>query len=121
MRFLLDIGVAPRTATFLRAAGHDAIHLSEQNLFTLPDDQIMLKADAESRVLVSFDLDFPRLIALARRRLPSLVLFRIHRLDADGVHEHLLRIIDQFRIPLEAGAIVTVDETRIRCRPLPIS
>jgi hypothetical protein len=41
MKFLLDMGLAQRTAVFMRAQGFDAIHLSEQGLQRLPDEQIV--------------------------------------------------------------------------------
>jgi predicted nuclease of predicted toxin-antitoxin system len=44
MKFPLDMGLAQSTAAFLRAQGHDAIHLRDQGLQRLPDEEIIEKA-----------------------------------------------------------------------------
>lgn len=44
MRFLLDVGISPKTAEFLRTCGHDAVHLYEVGLERLDDSLIMEKA-----------------------------------------------------------------------------
>jgi hypothetical protein len=42
----------------LTEAGHDAVHLSEQGLIRMSDRLIMAKAKQESRIVLTFDLDF---------------------------------------------------------------
>ena len=44
MRFLADMGISPKTAAFLANLGHDAVHLNEQGLHSLPDPEILEKA-----------------------------------------------------------------------------
>ena len=63
MKFLLDMGLSPATAAFLRRLGHEAIHLHEEGLDELPDSQILERARQESFVLLTHDLDFPDLLA----------------------------------------------------------
>jgi predicted nuclease of predicted toxin-antitoxin system len=58
MRFLADMGVDQRIVDWLRAQGHDAIHLREQGLFRAADEDIFAKAIAENRIVLTFDLDF---------------------------------------------------------------
>jgi predicted nuclease of predicted toxin-antitoxin system len=69
MKFLADMGLARSTVAFLRAQGHDAVHLRDQGLQRLEDEEIIEKARAEGRVILTHDLDFGRIIAV--RRLPS--------------------------------------------------
>jgi predicted nuclease of predicted toxin-antitoxin system len=71
MRFLLDMGLAQRTAEYLRGHGYDAVHLREQGLQRLSDQSIVAKALAEGRVILTHDLDFGRIVALSRGQLPS--------------------------------------------------
>ena len=47
MKLLLDMGLAQSTAIFLRTAGYDAVHLREEGLQRLPDEQIMPKRCAK--------------------------------------------------------------------------
>jgi uncharacterized protein with PIN domain len=62
VRFLADMGVDQRVVEWLRAAGHDALHLRDEGLHRLPDPQIFNKAIAEQRIVLTFDLDYRRLV-----------------------------------------------------------
>lgn len=68
MRFLADMGVSLTTVEALRAASHDAVHLRDEELIRLPDLDIVAKALAESRIVLTFDLDFGDILANARSR-----------------------------------------------------
>ena len=78
MQFLLDMGISPRTAEHLRARGHEALHLREENLERLADPDILQKARREERILLAHDLDFGDLLAASGAALPSVVTFRLH-------------------------------------------
>jgi predicted nuclease of predicted toxin-antitoxin system len=77
MRFLADMGVATGVVNWLRDQSHDAVHLREQGLQRLPDDQIFRKAVVENRTVLTFDLDFGEIVAFAGRQKASVVLFRL--------------------------------------------
>ena len=77
MKFLLDMGLAQSTAVFLRSQGYNSLHLRDQGLQRLPDDEIIKKARQEDRIILTHDLDFGRLIALSQMQLPSVVTFRL--------------------------------------------
>jgi predicted nuclease of predicted toxin-antitoxin system len=63
MRFLLDENVSHRICPHLKAAGHDAVHVTEIGL-TSADDQVVLgRARDQDRVLVSCDHDFVQLFS----------------------------------------------------------
>lgn len=120
MRLLLDMGLAARTAEFLRSRGHEAVHLREEQLQRWPDERIVAKALAENRVLVTFDLDFPRILALQQAAKPSVILFRLERFTTDELNLRLLHVVESFAEPLTRGAIVVVDTGATRVRGLPI-
>lgn len=120
MRLLLDMGLSQSTARFLRTAGHDAVHLSEQGLQRLPDQQIITKASREGRVIVTHDLDFGRLIALSGSHLPSVITFRISDMRAHQVDRYLQDILTRFAYELDAGSLISVTDEAIRIRRLPI-
>jgi predicted nuclease of predicted toxin-antitoxin system len=120
MKFLLDMGLSPRTARFLREQGHDAVHLHEQRLSRLPDTEITRKAAAEGRIILTFDLDFSRIVALQRLAHPSVVLFRLEEFTTDGLNALLLDLVEQYGQELDEGAIVVVEPGRVRTRSLPI-
>lgn len=84
MRILADMGVDMRVVRWLRSQGHDAAHLREGGLQRLPDGEIFTKAIAESRVIVTFDLDFGEILALAKGRKAGVILFRLRNTSAPG-------------------------------------
>jgi predicted nuclease of predicted toxin-antitoxin system len=60
------MGVSATTAGALCAAGHDAVHLRDEGLITLPDTEILEKGRRERRIVLTFDLDFGDLLAARR-------------------------------------------------------
>ncbi|MFV2067544.1 MAG: DUF5615 family PIN-like protein, partial [Pirellulales bacterium] len=66
MQFLVDACVDVRVGEWLRSQGHDATHLRDEGLQRLPNGDIFVKAIAEQRVIVTFDLDFSEIAALAQ-------------------------------------------------------
>lgn len=120
MKFLLDMGLSPRTATFLRDLGFDAIHLREQGLQRLPDEEIVQKALLEARIILTHDLDFGRIVSLSKRQYPSVVTFRLSVMQATVVHQYLQEVLHRFSAELDEGALISVTDQAIRIRLLPV-
>ena len=120
MRFLGDMGVSWRVIEWLRAAGHDAVHLRDEGLQRLPNGDIFQKGFAEQRIVLTFDLDFGEILAGSAGQVVSVVLFRLHDTRTEHVIERLQTVLDQSSAELLAGAIVVVEEGRHRVRKLPI-
>ena len=121
MKFLADMGLACSTVAFLRAQGHDAIHLRDQGLQRLEDADIIEKARREDRIVLTHDLDFGRIIAVGRASVPSIVTFRLSDMRPAQVNRYLIDVLAHFAEQLEAGALVSVNERGIRVHLLPIS
>jgi len=98
------MGVAQSVVEKLRAGGHDAVHLGEQGLHRYADEQVLAKAEAEQRILLTFDLDFGELLALSGGRAPSVVLFRLRNTRADRVWERLRQALESAEEELARGA-----------------
>jgi hypothetical protein len=47
MKFLADMGISLRTVDWLRDKGHDVVHLRDEGLQRLPDDEILEKAKVD--------------------------------------------------------------------------
>jgi len=114
------MGVSGAVAEWLRSAGHDVLHLRDENLHHLPNGEIFLKAALESRIVLTFDLDFGEILALIGARRVSVVLFRLHNTRSSHVIDRLASVLSESGEPLEQGAIVVVEESRYRVRRLPI-
>jgi predicted nuclease of predicted toxin-antitoxin system len=121
LRFLVDMPVCPQAVVHLRAAGHEAVHASAIGLATAPDTQIIEVAHAEGRVIITADLDYPRLLALQQADRPGVILFR----GGSYSDEEMLALLDRVlaraaELDLE-HSITVVDRARIRRRRLPTS
>jgi predicted nuclease of predicted toxin-antitoxin system len=121
MKFVLDMGLAQSTARYLQARGHDAVHLRDQGLQRLPDAQIIQKARAEGRIILTHDLDFSRLVAISQSRLPSVITFRLKDMRPAQVNRYLNEALDRFAADLQFGALISIGDNGIRVRRLPIA
>ena len=120
MQFLADMGVDLRIVDWLRTQGHDAVHLSEQGLHRLSDADIFAKAIAEKRIILTFDLDFGEILALAGSAVVSVILFRLNNTRTPFVQQRLATVLTSDEVALMQGAIVVVEDGRHRIRDLPI-
>lgn len=120
MRFLVDMGISPKTVDYLQRLGHDARHLHAEGLDRLPDSDILKKAREERRVLLTHDLDFGELIAASEASTPSIVIFRLQEMRPTQVNRYLHGVLLRHQSELEHGAVVSVSEGQIRIRTLPI-
>jgi predicted nuclease of predicted toxin-antitoxin system len=116
VRFLADMGVSLTTVEALRGANHDAVHLRDEGLILLPDPQIAAKAVAESRIVLTFDLDFGDILATAHSEAPSVVIFRLRNQTPAAVNPRLFRVIDACAAELASGAVVIVEDEGFRVR-----
>ncbi len=108
-------------AALLRDAGFDAIHTGEIGMSEAADVEILRRAVAEQRVVVTLDADFHAHLALTQARQPSVIRVRIEGLRAREFTALLQGVISQCRRDLETGAMVSLQEHQIRIRRLPMA
>lgn len=114
MKVLLDSCVWGKVRQPLQAAGHDVIWAGEWSSDP-GDEEIMARAHAEGRVLVTLDKDFGEL-AIVRRRSHYGILRLVNLSTAQQV-QVCLRVLASHGAELEAGAIITAEINRLRIRP----
>lgn len=120
MRFLVDNALSPVVSELLNAAGHDAIHVRDLKLATAPDPEIFDAAAATQRIIVSADTDFGTLLAVQNASAPSVILFRrASQRRPESQAALLLNNLVAVADALKQGAIVVIEEDRIRIRMLP--
>ena len=121
MRFLVDANVSPRVAELLRAGGHDAVAVREIEFQHSSDDELLDRAVADGRVVVSHDTDFGTLLAIRRTNEPSCILVRsADPLTAEQLAALLLNNLDVMTDDLNSGAIITLARGHLRSRRLPL-
>lgn len=96
------------------------MHLRDQRLQRLSDQQVIAKAVAEGRTILTHDLDFGRIVALSQNRVPSVITFRLNDMRASTVNRYLDIILTSLANEIETGALISVNEQSVRVRKLPI-
>jgi predicted nuclease of predicted toxin-antitoxin system len=120
VRLLLDQGL-PRTAgTELRKLGWDVVHVGDVGLASASDKEILRRALTEQRTVVTLDADFHTILALENAPAPSAIRVRIEGLRGPELAALVQRVVEICEADLKAGAMVTVDESGVRVRGLPI-
>ena len=120
MRLLADLHISPQTVQFLRRLGHDVIRVSDVAPPTLSDQDILALAVREHRAVLTQDLDFSRLVALSGTRHPSLISVRLSTARIERVNAALEQALPTLESAVQDGAIITVEDQRIRVRRLPL-
>lgn len=121
MRLLADMHISPRTVQVLRQAGHDVVRVDEILPSTAADEVILARAREDGRGVLTQDLDFTNLVALGNHRTPSVITLRLRSSRVEHVNEILSRTLSGLEHAVNAGAVITIDEDRIRQRALPLS
>ena len=121
MKFLVDENLSPLVAAGLQDAGHEAAHVRDLGMRSAADTALIEYAAANGFVLVSADTDFGTLLAAAGARGPSVVLIR-RTVDrrASRLVAVLLENLEPVEQALQEGAVVVLEDTRVRVRRLPL-
>ena len=120
MKFLVDMPLSPALADWLVEQGHDAVHTVELELNRASDTAILELARSDSRVVITADLDYPRLMALAQTEGPGLVLFRGGNYSEYESVARLKRGLETIPIEELPRSIIVVEKKRVRRRRLPL-
>ena len=114
MKILLDACVWGKAKERLSQEGHDVVWAGDW-----PEDpgdlEILRRAHAENRVLITLDKDFGELAIV--RKIAHSGIIRLVNTSARKQAETCLYIIGQYQEILQDGAIVTVEANRVRVRP----
>jgi predicted nuclease of predicted toxin-antitoxin system len=120
MKLLADVNISPRVVAALRAEGFDAIRVTDVMPATSSDEDILARATQLGAILVSRDQDFSGLLARTGAAGPSHINLRVTFVDAERLAKSIAAVMRSLADDLAAGAIVTVDDTRVRVHRLPV-
>ena len=114
MKLLLDACVWGGAKKFLEGRGHDVVWAGEW-LEDPGDREILNRAHAEHRILVTLDKDFGEIAILEGVYHSGIV--RLVDISAKKQGPICAEILSRYAAELVPGAIVTVEPGRVRIRP----
>lgn len=121
MKFLLDQNVSPALVGLLADADHLADHVRDLGMREAPDDVVLAAARDADAVLISSDTDFGELLARSNADEPSVILLRRQEgRRASEIASLILANLQAVADDLASGAIVVLDDERVRIRSLPL-
>jgi predicted nuclease of predicted toxin-antitoxin system len=89
-------------------------------MYRTPDSEILKFATRDDRVVITTDLDFPRLLAALGSAGPGLILLRGGNYSEPESRDCLRRVLMSIAQDELPKSIVVVDRERIRRRWLPV-
>ena len=120
MKIVIDMNLSSDWVRVLRSGGHEAVHWSEIGAAGASDGEIMNWARQHDHVVFTTDLDFGAILAASGLSGPSVIQLRPGRHFPPQLIEFLFRAIGESIASLETGALLTIDQHRLRLRILPI-
>lgn len=121
MKALLDMPVSTSLLGVLRAHGHEGVHAYQIGQGRASDSELLEIARREERIVITADLDFPRLLVLSSATGPGIVLFRGGNYSDSEMCALLDRVLKQVPPETLSSSICVVDKQRIRITRLPLS
>ena len=119
-RVLLDQGLPRSAASLLRDEGWDVVHTGDIGLSRATDREILDFARTEERVIITLDSDFHTILAVTNASSPSVIRIRLEGLRGPDLALLIKRIWPKVEPQLKKGGMVTVSESAIRIRNIPV-
>ena len=117
MRLCANENVPGDCVAVLRQHGHDVLWIREVARGS-EDDAVLALAQADGRLLITFDKDFGELVfRRGKAAARGIVLFRLRKPSPDFVARRVAQILETSAA--WEGHYAVVDEHSIRLRPLP--
>jgi predicted nuclease of predicted toxin-antitoxin system len=120
-KYIADVHISPLTVSELQQAGYDIDRVTDFLPATASDEEIITFAITVGAVIVTQDLDFSALIVQSGLAKPSVVSLRLGNARPHIVTQILKQVLPQIQAELEAGVIVSVEESHFRIRELPVA
>ena len=119
MKLLVDMNLSPNLLTLLGTAGHEVVHWSSIGDPRAGDSEILKWARTNEYTVLTHDLDFGAILAATKTDSPSVLQIRTQDVSPQRIAPILLSALEQYKGPLEKGAILTCDEWSVRAHILP--
>ena len=108
MKLLLDNGLPRSASALLTAVGVETVHVGEIGMSNADDGSILEHAASHGMVVVTLDADFHTLLAWEGASGPSVIRLRLEGLKGPALAAIIERVLQQFSVELNAGAVISV-------------
>jgi len=120
VQLVIDMNLSAEWTVELARHGWPAIHWSTVGDPRAEDSEIMAWAIANGYVVFTHDLDFGTILALTRAAGPSVLQVRGQNVLPEHMGPVVVAALRQHDADLAPGAIVVVEERKLRVRVLPL-
>lgn len=120
MKIVIDVCLPPSWTSVLRRAGFEAIHWFDIGDPAAHDREIFDWAATNHAVVFTHDLDFGDILAFSGLAGPSVILIRAADVTPTHMGAMVLASIERYEEALSLGALVVIDEAKMRLRMLPL-
>jgi predicted nuclease of predicted toxin-antitoxin system len=120
VKILVDMNPSPSWVQALENHGFTAIHWSSVGDDRAPDSDLMKWAHDNNYVVFTNDLDFGAILAITKAKAPSVIQVRAQDVSPEHLADLVVRGLRQHEEMLEQGALISIDEARLRSRILPL-
>mgnify|MGYP001281172933 CR=1 FL=1 len=120
MKFLLNENISPSLSGKLSTIKLDSVHVKDVDLIGEPDIRIIEYAIVHGFTIITHDLDYSRIISLSAKEKPSVITVRIDKISSEILFSLIKNNINNLVPYLKKGALVTLEEDKIRFRLLPV-
>lgn len=114
------MNLSPDWLSVLRNSDFEAVHWKEIGSPSAADADLLAWARERKHVVLTQDLDFAQLLFHTQTKGPSVVLLRIRDELDSALQRRVWEALQSAAVALESGALLVIDEQRIRLRHLPI-
>lgn len=120
MNILIDMNISPDWCEILTKQGFPTVHWHTIGLSDAPDSELIQWAREHNYVIFTHDLDFGTVLALTQAKSPSVIQVRTQDVTPAHLQPLVIDALRQFEESLEQGAIIIIDEKKVRARVLPL-
>ena len=120
MKVLVDMNLSPSWIALLERHGFPAVHWSAVGKGCESDSVVLGWARENDYLVFTHDLDFGAILASTNASGPSVIQVRTQDVSPGHLGEILVRALREYQEILVQGALITIDESRLRARILPL-
>jgi len=120
VKVLVDMNLSPSWVPILERNGFPAVHWSAVGEGSAIDPVVLGWARDNGHIVFTNDLDFGAILAATRAAGPSVIQVRTQDVTPDHLGDIVVAALREHQEILERGALITIDESRLRVRILPL-